>query len=60
MFEPEVFRKQIYCNEVLVRLLGLFGAPRSHSAPGELRPCTHFTPLITAQRRASTNHGTQL
>jgi len=33
MFAPEVFRKQMYCIEVLVILLGLFGAPRSHSAP---------------------------
>jgi len=56
MFEPEVFRKQIYCSEVLVRLLGLFGAPRSHSAP--LHPL--YAPDYRAQRRASTNHGTQL
>jgi len=26
MFEPEVFRKQMYCTEVRVTLLGLFGA----------------------------------
>jgi len=26
MFEPEVFRKQMYCTEVPVILLGLFGA----------------------------------
>jgi len=26
MFEPEVFRKQMYCTEVLMTLLGLFGA----------------------------------
>jgi len=26
MFEPEDFRKQMYCSEVLVTLLGLFGA----------------------------------
>jgi len=47
MFETEVFRKQMYCMEEIVRvaLLGLFGAPRSdlpppHSylAPGELCP----------------------
>jgi len=25
MFEPEVFRKQLHCIEVLVTLLGLFG-----------------------------------
>jgi len=42
MFEPEVFRKQTYCTEVLVTLLGLFSAPavirrpHSESAPGEL------------------------
>jgi len=28
MFEPEYFRKQMYCTEVLVTLLGLFGATR--------------------------------
>jgi len=44
MVEPEFFRKQIYCIEVLVILLELFGAPaviqRPHSelAPGELCP----------------------
>jgi len=27
VFEPEVFQKQMYCIEVLVTLLGLFGAP---------------------------------
>jgi len=26
IFEPEVFRKQMYCTEVLVTLLGFFGA----------------------------------
>jgi len=37
MFEPEVFPKQMYCiEEVLVTLLGLFGASRSASAPWEL------------------------
>jgi len=30
MFEPEGLSE---ANEVLVTLLGLFGAPRSHSAP---------------------------
>jgi len=37
MFEPEVFLKQMYFIEesrLLVTLLGLFGAPRSDSAPG--------------------------
>jgi len=34
MFETEVFRMQIYCiSEIIVTFLGLFGAPRSHSAP---------------------------
>jgi len=44
MFEPKVFRKQMYCIEkVIVTLLGFFGAPavilrsRCDSAPGELR-----------------------
>jgi len=31
-FEPEVFRKQMYCTEVLVTLLGLLGAPQSFGA----------------------------
>jgi len=41
MFEPEVFQKQIHCIEessLLVTLLGLFSAPSSDSAPGELCP----------------------
>jgi len=45
MFEPEVFRKQMYCIEVLVTLLGLFGAlivirrPRNCApSPPSLRP----------------------
>jgi len=36
MFEPELFRKQMYCIEestVLVTLLGIFVALRSYSAP---------------------------
>ena len=35
MFETEVFRKQMYCMEEIVRvaLLGLFGAPRSDLPP---------------------------
>jgi len=52
IFEPEVFRKQMYCTEVLVTLLGL-SAPRSHSAPGELCPLPPVvTPLITARSDA--------
>jgi len=29
VFEHEVFRKQMYCIEVLVTFLGLFGTPQS-------------------------------
>ena len=48
MFEPEAFRKQMYCvEEVLVTLLGLFDALHSDSAPGEL--CPHF-PLVKPLR----------
>jgi len=61
MFEPEVFRKQMYCTEVLVTLLGHFGAPQSIGARGIVplapRP---YAPDYCAQRRPSTNHGTQL
>jgi len=61
MFKPEVFRKQMYCTEVLVTLLGLFGTPQSFGARGivPLEPC-RYAPDYCAQRRASTNHGTQL
>jgi len=54
MFEPEVFRKQMYCTEVLVTLLGLFGALIVVWG-------RRIVPLddYCAQRRASTNHGTQ-
>ena len=45
MFEPEVFRKQMYCTEVRVTLLGLFGVPQSFGARG-IVPLA--TPLITA------------
>jgi len=58
MFEPEVFRKQMYCIEEFVTLLGLFGAPavirRPHidSAHGELCPsCPVVTPWL---QRAAT------
>jgi len=40
--EPEIFRKQM---KALVTLLGLFGALRSHSPPGEL--CS-LSPLVTS------------
>jgi len=67
IFEPEVFRKQMYCTEVLVTLLGLFGAPQPFGAlmmirrPGNvpLAP-RRYAPDYCSQRRASTNRGTQL
>jgi len=55
IFEPEVFRKQMNCTEVLVTLLGLFGA----RGIVPLHP-RRYAPDYCAQRRASTNHGTQL
>jgi len=39
MFEPEVFRKQMYCfKESTGDIAGTFGAANSDSAPGELCP----------------------
>jgi len=39
MFEPEAFRKQMYCTEESTcGILGTFRDPCSHSAPGELWP----------------------
>jgi len=55
MCEPEVFRKQMHCIAILVTLLGLFGARRI--VPLNSR---RYAPDYCAQRRASTNHGTQL
>jgi len=52
MFEPEVFRKQMYCIEVLVTLLGLFGALIVIRRPGNCAPCPFVTPLITARSDA--------
>jgi len=63
VFEPEVFLKQMYCTEVLVTLLGLFGALIVIWRPGNRAPCPRrYAPGCgyCAQRRASTNHGTQL
>jgi len=61
MFEPEVFWKRMYCTEVLVTLLGLFGVLPSFGArvivPLAPRP---YAPDYCVQRRASTDHGTQL
>jgi len=61
MFEPEDFRRQMHCTEVLVILLGLFVAPQSFGARGIvlLAPC-RYAPDYCGERRASTNHGTQL
>ena len=45
MFEPELIRKQMYCTEVLVTFLGLFGTPQSYGAfiviwrPGNCGAC---------------------
>ena len=55
MFEPEFFGKKIYCTEVLVTLSGLFGA--RGIVPLALR---RYAPDYCVQRRAATNHGTQL
>ena len=55
MFELEVFRRQMYCTEVRVRLLGLFGALQSFGAlivirrPGNCVPAPRRYPLITAR-----------
>ena len=39
MFEPEVFRKQVYCiEESTCDIVGTFQGPHSHQAPGELYP----------------------
>jgi len=43
MFEPEVFRKQMYSIEVLLTLLGLFCALPIHPASGELCPPRYAT-----------------
>jgi len=38
MFGPEAFRKQMYCTEVLVTFLGLFGALIVIRRPGNCAP----------------------
>jgi len=53
MFEPEVFgSKYTVLKKVLVTLLGLFGAPRSVSAPEKLSP---LCPPRYAPHTLSTN-----
>jgi len=54
-FEPELFLKKMYCTEVLVTLLGFFGAPQSFGAliviwlPGNFVPCPpSLRPLLRA------------
>jgi len=50
MFEPEVFRKQMYCTEVLVTLLELCGPPAVIRHPGNCAPLPPVvTPLVTAR-----------
>jgi len=45
IFEPEVFRKQMYCiEESTCDIVGTFRGPHSDSAPGELCP---LVPLVT-------------
>jgi len=62
IFEPEVFRKQMYCIEKSTcDIFGTFRSPpvilahRSDSAPGELSPpCTpRYARVICCQRKAS-------
>jgi len=61
MFEPEVFRKHMYCIEVLLDTVRTFRRPHKDLAPGELCPVPlRYAPDYCAKRRASTNHGTQL
>jgi len=39
MFEPEVFRKQMYCiEESAYDVVGTFRRPRSDATPGQLHP----------------------
>jgi len=50
VFEPEVFRNQIYCTEVLVTLLGLFGAPQSFRALIVIWPPENWGPCPPSLR----------
>jgi len=45
MFEPEVFRKQMYCSAKSAYDIAVTSPPRSDSAPGELCP---LAPLVTS------------
>ena len=46
MFESKIFQKQMYCMEVLVTSLGLFGAPTVIRHLGSCASFTLVTPLI--------------
>jgi len=63
VFEPEVFRKQMYCTEVLVAFLGLFGALiviwRSGNRAPSPRRYAPFTARSDAPRQIMV-HTTQL
>jgi len=50
MFEPEVFRKQMYCTEVRLTLLGLFGARRLFGAPIVIRRPRNCAPCPPSLR----------
>jgi len=52
VLEPEIFRKQMYCIEVLVTLLGLFDALIVTWRPGYRAPCPVVTPLVTTRSEA--------
>ena len=45
MFEPEVFRKQIYCIEDTCDIVGTFRRPHNDTAPGIVPPSALVTPL---------------
>jgi len=52
VFEPEVFRKQMYC--ISCDIFGTFRRPHSDLAPGKSCPLhTVVTPLVTARSNAS-------
>jgi len=51
VFEPEVFRNQMYCTEVLVTWLGLFGSLIVNWRPGNRAPPLLRPWLLRAARR---------
>jgi len=58
MFEPEVFRKQMYCIEVLVTLLGLLRPAVIRRPENCALAPRRYAPDYCAKRLVSTNHGT--